>query len=342
VTELLKWSREKAWQWYERHEPILGCNFFPASAVNSTEMWQADTFDPDGTSRELKLAQVCGMNSIRILLPFIVWKDDQNGLKGRIKHFLDITAKQGINVMPIFFDDCAFSGKAPYLGKQADPVPGVHNSGCTPSPGFALADDETCWQELRDYVQDIVNTFRDDGRVLIWDLYNEPGNSNRGSRSLQLVEAVFAWARECSPSQPLTSCYWNWNNPQGVELAAVELSDIVSFHCYDSLEKTETHIRFLKGMGRPLLCTEWLHRPQANTVETHLPLFQRERVGAYNWGLVLGRTQTNLNWSTMNGKPEPNPAIWQHDLFYPDGKPYNPREVAMLKAFTAKGNGQNI
>lgn len=45
--------------------------------------------------------------------------------------------------MPVLFDDCAFSHKEPYLGKQDYPTKGVHNSGWTPSPGFRIADDKT-------------------------------------------------------------------------------------------------------------------------------------------------------------------------------------------------------
>ena len=37
-----------------------------------------------------------------------------------------------------------------------------------------------------------MRTFGQDKRVLMWDLYNEPGNSGMGNRSLPLVEATFA------------------------------------------------------------------------------------------------------------------------------------------------------
>ena len=36
----------------------------------------------------------------------------------------------------------------------------------------------------------------------MWDLYNEPGNSGMGNRSLPLVEATFAWAREAKSARP--------------------------------------------------------------------------------------------------------------------------------------------
>ena len=41
-----RWPVEKAWEWYRDLGPIAGCNYLPRTAVNSTEMWQKDTFDP--------------------------------------------------------------------------------------------------------------------------------------------------------------------------------------------------------------------------------------------------------------------------------------------------------
>jgi hypothetical protein len=75
------------------------------------------------------------------------------------------------------------------------------------------------------------------------------------------------------------------------------------------------------------MCTEWLLRQGGSTFETHLPIFAKELAGAYNWGLVAGKTQTNLHW----GKEDANPEIWQHDLYYPDGKPYNRAEIEFIK-----------
>src|SRR5690606_37421410 len=152
-------------------------NFLPSTAVNSTEMWQAATFDLETIERELRLAQSVGYNSARVFLQYLVWKDDPEGLKNRIDAYLRVADKHGITTMFILFDDCAFAGKEPYLGPQDAPVPGVHNSGWTPSPGPKMVVDQSTWSDLEAYVTDIVGTFKDDKRVVVWDLYNEPGNS---------------------------------------------------------------------------------------------------------------------------------------------------------------------
>jgi hypothetical protein len=45
--------------------------------------------------------------------------------------------------------------------------------------------------------------------VVMWDLYNEVGNSGKLGSSLPLVKKAFEWARSANPLQPLTSGHWN-------------------------------------------------------------------------------------------------------------------------------------
>lgn len=75
----------------------------------------------------------------------------------------------------------------------------------------------------------------------------------------------------------------------------------------------------LSRLNRPLFITEWLHRPNGNTVETHLPFFSQRRIACYNWGFVRGLTQTHLSWDTMGGRPDDSPRLWQHDLIDAQG-----------------------
>ena len=76
--------------------------------------------------------------------------------------FLTIADKHGIGSMVILFCDCAFAGREPYLGKQDEPVPGVHNSGWVPSPGLKRVTDKSVWPDLERYVKDIVGSFGKD------------------------------------------------------------------------------------------------------------------------------------------------------------------------------------
>ncbi|MFY7951785.1 MAG: hypothetical protein ACOVT5_04705 [Armatimonadaceae bacterium] len=47
------WTRERANDWAVQAGVIRGCNYLPSTAVNMTEMWQAETFDPVVIDREL-------------------------------------------------------------------------------------------------------------------------------------------------------------------------------------------------------------------------------------------------------------------------------------------------
>jgi endo-1,4-beta-mannosidase len=231
------WPEEKAFAWYEAIGPIKGFNYVPSTAINSTDMWQDITFDIETIDRELSWAKEAGYNSARVFLQYIVWEDNPKGLKERIDQYLEVADNHGISTMFILFDDCRQSGKDPYLGIQDDPVPGVHNGGWTPSPGSQKVTDKSVWPSLEEYVKDIVGTYKDDSRVIVWDLYNEPGNAGMGMTSLPLVEAAFKWAREAGPSQPLTSGPYGdftnifYRNSQMTK-HLFDLSDIISFHIY--------------------------------------------------------------------------------------------------------------
>jgi len=64
--------------------------------------------------------------------------------------------------------------------------------------------------------------------------------------------------------------------------------------------------------------------------QTHLPVFKKEKIGAFNWGLVSGKTQTIYNWLSKEG--DPIPELWFHDIFYEDGTPFSIEEVEFIKS----------
>lgn len=330
----MRWPIERAKEWYEQQPWTCGFNYVPSTAVNSTEMWQAESFDLKTIARELAWARETGLNSCRVFVQYLVWEADPEGLLTRFSQFLDAAGSCGISVLPVLFDDCAFSGKQPYLGVQDHPVPGVHNSGWTPSPGHRRVEDRSFWPRLRAYVSAMLCGFRDDRRVLAWDLYNEPGNANMGNKSLPLLCEVFEWARGVAPSQPLTAGAWKASLQ---DVTSLNLSDIVTFHCYGDLAAVREVVASLRTTcaGRPIMCTEWMARTLGSRFETHLPFFQRNHIGSYFWGLVAGRTQTTLPWASTAGNGEP--GLWFHDLFYPDGKPYRQHEVEAIRTCVSGG-----
>ena len=174
-----RWSIEKANEWYARQPWLTGCNFIPSNAINQLEMWQAETFDPAAIDRELGWAASLGFNTVRTFLHDLLWEADAEGFKQRIDCFLEIAARHGIRPMLVFFDDCW--NRSAVLGPQPAPRPGIHNSGWVQSPGQDVVNaDPPTWGRLERYVKDILTSFANDERILLWDLYNEPGNSSNG------------------------------------------------------------------------------------------------------------------------------------------------------------------
>jgi hypothetical protein len=68
-------------------------------------------------------------------------------------------------------------------------------------------------KQLKPYVVGVIGHFRDDKRVLLWDLMNEPDNENGSIRNrsyptsegcVAVIAKEWEWARSANPSQPLT------------------------------------------------------------------------------------------------------------------------------------------
>ena len=81
-----------------------------------------------------------------------------------------------------------------------------------------------------------------------------------------------------------------------------------------------------------MICTEWMNRPAASTIPTVLPVFAEEEVGCMMWGLVNGKTQTDLPWGHRPEHGEYK-GPWQHDIYHGDFTPYDQVEIDLLKKY---------
>jgi cyclophilin family peptidyl-prolyl cis-trans isomerase len=345
------WSVEKAKAWYDRQPWLVGANFNPSTVINQIEMWQADTFDPATIDRELGWAAAIGMNTMRVYLHDLLWEQDSEGLLNRIDQFLDISKKHNIRIMLVLFD--SVWDPYPALGKQRAPKPHVHNSGWVQGPHLETLKDAEKVKALEPYVKGVIGRFKNDDRVLMWDLYNEPGNmnndyyrqfepANKDELSLNLLKLTFTWARQVNPSQPLTAGVWKneWHPEKADELNRYQLenSDIITFHDYSPMSRTKERVESLKPWGRPLICTEYMARTAGSTFTEQLPYFQAENIGAINWGLVAGKTQTHYPWESWDRSFTGEPDVWFHEVFRVDGTPYSADEAALIKRLTEEAN----
>lgn len=325
------WNDSKANEWYENWGWLRGANFIPSTAINQLEMWQAETFDPQTIDRELGYAESIGFNSMRVYLHHLAWQIDTEGFKNRMRQYLDIADKHGISTLCVLFDDCW--NPTYEAGAQPEPKPGIHNSGWLRDPGDSLHINPDMINSLEKYVKDILTSFSNDKRIVLWDLYNEPGNSGYGNKSMPLVEKVFQWGREITPSQPLSVGVWNWDLKELSDYQ-IKNSDVITYHNYGDEAEHQHMIDSLRTLtDKPLLCTEYMARTRNSFFENIMPILKKENIGAYNWGLVAGKTNTIYAWDTP--MPDGNePKVWFHDIFREDGTPYKQNEIDFIRSLT--------
>ncbi|MBI5688971.1 MAG: cellulase family glycosylhydrolase [Verrucomicrobia bacterium] len=345
-----RWPEERANAWYAATPWPVGANYLPRTAINQLEMWQADTFDPATIDQEFGWAERIGFNTMRVFLHDLLWQGDAEAFLRRVDQFLGIAAKHRIKILFVFFD--GVWDPHPYAGKQRPPRPFVHNSGWVQSPGREILRDPARYEALKPYIQGVLRRFKDDQRILGWDLFNEPDNlnsdaygglelPNKAELALKLLARTFAWAREVAPSQPLTAGIWldyeGWKKNPPIYQYMLANSDFITFHNYAPPDDMAREVAELRArFRRPLICTEYMARGARSTFDPILGDLKQARVGALNWGLVDGKSQTIYPWETWKKIHTGEPALWHHDVFRADGSPYRQTEVDYIRRVTGR------
>lgn len=330
IVSQTRWSVEQAQQWGVDNPWLRGANFNPSTAINQLETWQAESFDVETIDRELGWAEDIGLNCMRVYLHHLAWEVDKDGFKKRMSKYLEIADGHGIKTIFVFFDDCW--NPTYNAGKQPEPKPGVHNSGWVRDPGTLLDEKPELMTLLETYVKDVLSTFKNDERIVMWDLYNEPGNNALGNKSMRLLKNVFQWAWQVRPSQPLSAGVWNLSLTV-LNKFQVESSDVITYHNYEGPEKHQAAIDSLKIYNRPMVCTEYMARRNNSLFTNIMPILARENVGAINWGLVDGKSNTKYAWDEPISDGS-EPELWFHEIFRTDGTPYIQEEVDLIKSLT--------
>ncbi len=329
-----RWPLERAEAYMKPLGVIKGVNFIPSYCVSYIEMWIH--FKEDVIRRELRFAKRFGFNSLRIFVAACEWESHREQVKKNLDTFLGWCSEMGFTVM-LTLQPNTYLLPGSTLTSDEDPFvidfkPGRHD-GSWIYKDARIFDCDGKWVEDKEgigrFVTDIVSCFAQDRRVTFWDLYNECHEGN-----VPLQEYVFSLAREVNPMQPLTACW-----------RALDISDITTFHCYETpgVEKLDPdrpgihdmnfdgEIARAKEPGRPMLCTECLARTFGNEMAGFLPVYRKEHIGFYVWGLCAGSAQYQFPWDWPIGSPLPK--RWFHCVMYPDGTFYDDSEYELVQKF---------
>ena len=354
------WTKERAWEWYDAQPWIRGCNYMPASAANRYDMWQVWNSERrfEEMDRELALAESIGFNAVRVIIAedngFAVWCEDRAGYMRNLERFLALCGKHRIRAILCLGNDCSRPKElwsVPKPGPQPYDV-GYHGGrkrsqhGSFPGAvGYISADEPELRPKFFQMCGEVMEKYKDDDRVLFWNIWNEPGNNNRGKVSAPLIKEMFELAWKIGVKHPCAADLWRGKLEPNLETAegiAAAWSDIISYHCYGPLHSQIKYAKEIKAkFGRPMVNTEWLARIRGCDVQDCYPFFAQERIGCTCWGFVAGKYQTYEPWEGMWKQVEKGyrgykMTKWFHDLFRPSLRPYDPEEIDIIKHVNAQ------
>ncbi len=299
---------------------MRGANYVPSYARNDVQIWL--DYDPAVIDRELGYAAKLKLNVVRVFLQVAVYETAPQRFLDNFENLLSLCAKHQIQLMPVLFDSC--------FDPQVVDLQNYHDKKWMPSPGFSRLGNQDR-PALERYIQAVVGGHRQDRRIVLWDVMNEPestahyADGERGGRAT--IDAFVRWAlrrvKDEQPNQPLTI---GWA-AQPNTLAFIDLVDVICIHQYCPAAELAKWIReaqhWSRLYGKPVIMNEFIGRPQ-QPFERALPIVAEQKIGWCFWELMIGRTQFAEGVSPYQG------------LLYPDGTCYDADEVAAVGGVSAE------
>jgi hypothetical protein len=291
---------------------MRGANYVPSYARNDVQLWLE--YDPAVIDRELGYAERLKLNTVRVFLNVAVFEKQPEKLLADFENFLSLCDKHQIKMMPVLFDSC--------FDPQEVDVNNYKGKNWIPSPGFPRLGDKD-WPEMEKFIRAVVGKYRDDKRIVLWDVMNEPESTGKWrdaegkAKIVDFVRRALKRVKEEKPVQPLGI---GWAFSGNITLAA-ELSDVLILHNYLPIGGLAADIRQIKEMGKsmnkPVILNEFVGRPQQR-IEEALPVVAKEKMGWCFWELMIGSTQFSQGRMPYQGH------------IYPDGKCFSATEVAAI------------
>ena len=348
-----RWPEARAAEWYRAQPWLVGCNFTPANAINQLEMWQADTFDPARIDRELGWAEGLGFNTMRVFLHDLLWEQDADGFLKRIDQFLAIADKHKIGRC-----SCCSTGagtRIPKLGQAARAEAGRAQLrlGAEPRRRAALAGPVAARRGWRTTSRASSARFErstacspgTSGTSRTTPTAAATGTSEPGQQAAARAGAAAEGLRLGASRQADAAA-----DERRLARRLVDRREDVGHGSGPAREVRRDQLPQLRRgagareadrladgatAGRSSAPSTWPAAPAARSTRSCRYL-KKQRIAAYNWGFVAGKTQTR---STVGLVAEAvhrrEPEVWFHDIFRGDGTPYRADEIDLLKKMTA-------
>jgi hypothetical protein len=202
-------------------QPIVlkGLNYYP-----SAKPWGYMWLQWDGPLVEHELGRAkreLGINTVRALVPYRRvegWSDGMGNVNssmlGRLREFVEIAGRHDLKVIVTLFD---------------------WHDGVSP-PGSAQEGYELS------YLRTIVDAFKDDDRVLMWDIHNEPDHypawgAGQATDVVGWLARMSDAIRAIDTRHPLTVGVGKWGSlwhPGADGRTIADISDVISVHSYDA------------------------------------------------------------------------------------------------------------
>jgi hypothetical protein len=233
---------------------IKGSNYYQRNAPWA-EMWK-QWYGVQVAEEVAMGREKLGVNTLRVMIPYGVpleWNDPKTGAVNPeyfedLHQMVDIAGRNNMRILFTLFD--FYSGFDP-----------------AGSPEEAVN---------RLYIDTIVGAFKNDDRVLGWDVHNEPDNYGpwkQGKQALvtDWLERTIAYIKQVDPNHPVTIgmgnyALWTYRTPSGKQLH--ELVDFISLHAYEAPNMFK-HVQELKQLSSKPILVEETGWPTGPTYSSH-------------------------------------------------------------------------
>jgi len=291
---------------------MRGANYVPSYSRNDVQTWM--DFDPVVIDRELGYAERLKLNTVRVFLQQAVYEKQPEKFLADFESFLALCDKHKIKMMPVLFDSCT--------DPQRVDLKEYRDKDWMPSPGFSRLGMED-WPAMEKYIVALVGKYKQDPRIVLWDVMNEPegtgefGKAGGKAKIVDFLQRALKRVRAEGPAQSM-SIGWAFTSNTSI---SVDLSDVIIIHNYTDPNGLAGDIQRTREIGRalgkPVIINEFVGRPQQR-IEEALPVIAKEHIGWCFWELMIGRTQFSQGTKPYQGH------------IYPDGTCYSAKEVAAI------------